>query len=255
MANATFLATLPAWAFAFSVVLARTGVFVMLVPGLGELELPQTVKAGVALALTFLLTPILGPVASPDHAISAAGMIAAECLVGGMLGWLARLPVMALSLTGAFISYMLGLSSVVQFDPALGGQSSALARLFGLAAPVLILNGTMLFIPLSALAGSYQVFSPGSIVPSDALAESVSAAVVSCLSLSLRLSTPFLTATLLLQTTLAIMARLVPQLQLYTAALPGQILGGLALLGLIASSLFLQWGGAVHEAWLRLPGL
>ena len=120
MDDAALLAALPGWAFAFALVLSRTGMAVMLLPGLGEAEPPPIVRAGLALAITVLLVPAVAPLVPPPPEIGFGGatMVAAELLVGSLLGWLARLPALALGMAGAVVSYMLGLSSVVQQDAA-----------------------------------------------------------------------------------------------------------------------------------------
>jgi flagellar biosynthetic protein FliR len=182
-------------------------------------------------------------------------MVAAELLAGAALGWLTRLPALALSMAGAVVSTMIGLSSVIQPDPALSGQSSALARLFGLAASVLVLSSGLYALPLSALAGSYQLVPPGQVMPSGPLAASVQAGASAALVLAVQLSAPFVLAGMLLQVGLGLLARLVPQLQLFSVSAPGQILGGLALLGALASPLLATWAGAVAAAWSQLPGL
>jgi len=255
--DAALLAALPGWAFAFALVLSRTGMAVMLLPGLGEAEPPPVVRAGLTLALTILLVPAVAPLvpAVPEVGFGGAVMVGTELLVGGLLGWLARLPALALGMAGAVVSYMLGLSSVVQQDPALGGQSAAMSRLFGLVAPVLIFSAGLYALPLTALAGSYTLIPPGSVLPAGALAESITDALVACFGLAIRLSAPFLLAGLVLQVALGLLARLVPQLQVYTAAMPGQILGGIVLLGVLASQILSAWTEATGAAWSVLPGL
>ena len=255
--DAALLAALPGWAFAFALVLSRTGMAVVLLPGLGEAEPPPTVRAGLTLAITVLLVPAVAPLmpAVPEVGLGGAAMVATELLVGALLGWMARLPAMALGMAGAVVSYMLGLSSVVQQDPALGGQSAAMSRLFGVVAPVVILSTGLYALPLTALAGSYQLVPPGSALPAGPLAESVTGALVACFGLALRLSAPFLLAGLVFQVAMGLLARLVPQLQVYTAATPGQILGGIVLLGVLASHILGAWTEAVHTAWSGLPGL
>ena len=256
-ADAALLAALPSWAFAFVLVLSRTGAVVMLMPGLGEAEPPAVVRAGLALAITFLLLPGVVPLVPtvPQAGTSGAGMVAAELLVGVMLGWLSRLPALALGMAGAVTSYMLGLSSVMQTDPALGGQSAALGRLFGLVAPVLVLSTGLYALPLQALGGSYGLFPPGTLLPAGPLAASVTAAVSASFGLAMRLAAPFLLAGLLWQAALGLLARLAPQLQIYAAVTPGQILGGLALLGLLGSRILEAWLDGVSTAWQLLPGL
>ncbi len=214
------------------------------------------VRAGIALALTLLLLPIVLPLIknSGDQGLMGASVIT-ELLVGAMLGLLARLPSLALTMSGSLISYMTGLSNVVQNDPSFGGQSVALARLFGLIAPVLILSSGLYALPISALAGSYEVIPAGSLLPSGPLVETMTGAVAASFGLSLGLAAPFLLTAIILQSALGLLAKLVPQLQLYTVAPAGQILGGLALLGLAATTLLATWSSAVREAWSNLPGL
>ena len=256
MTEADLIASLPGIAFAFVLVLCRVGAAVMLIPGLGEMEPPATVRAGLALAITFLLLPTVAPlVSAPPPGWGSAGMVAAELLAGGALGWLARLPSLALSMAGAVISYMTGLSSVIQTDPSLGGQSAALSRMLGIMAPMLILSTGLYAWPLSALAGSYQIIPPGAVMPAGQLAETVQQAVSASFGLAIRLSAPFLLAGLLLQAGLGLLARLVPQLQVYTVAVPGQVLGGLALLGVLGASILYAWSETLSALWSHLPGL
>ncbi len=238
-------------------VLARAGAAIMLLPGLGEAEPPAMVRAGLAAAIAILLLPTVTAQmpAPPETPLAAAGMIAAELAAGGLLGWLARLPSMALGAAGGVTSYMLGLSSVVQTDPALGGQSAALGRLFGLAAPVLILGSGLYALPLQALAGSYQVLLPGTLIPAGPAAESVTQAMLSSFGLAIQLATPFILASVVFQAALGVLGRLVPKLQLASGAVPGQILGGLALLGLSGAALLTVWQDGVRQAWMQLPGL
>ena len=256
MTDAALLAALPGLAFAFMLVLCRTGAAVMLLPGLGEAEPPPMLRIGLALALTILLLPAVAPlVPAPPPGWGSAGMVVAELLAGAVLGWLARLPVIALSMTGAVISYMTGLSSVVQTDPALGGQSAALSRLMGLMAPMLVLATGLYAAPLWALSGSYHVIPPGGVMPAGPVAQMVQQALSEAFSLSIRLAAPFLLAGVLLQAALGLLARLAPQLQIFTAVAPGQILGGLLLLAALADPLTSAWLETLRSAWSTLPGL
>ena len=92
-------------------------------------------------------------------------------------------------------------------------------------------------------------------MPTGAMAESVQGAVSAMFGLGLQLSAPFLLTGLLVQAGLGLLARLVPQLQVFSLAVPGQILGGLALLGLLASPLLAAWQDSLTAAWSALPGL
>lgn len=251
--TAMLLAVLPSWAFAFVLVLCRVGAAVMLLPGLGEAEPPPMLRAGLAIGLVVLVLPGVG-VVSPPPPWSMAVMVAAELLCGGVLGWLARCIALALPMAGQLISLMLGLTSVVLPDPVLG-QSSAIMRLFSLAAPVLVLGTGLWALPVAALSGSYQLVPVGHLLP---VADGVDAAVAgvgTAFGLALRLASPFVIASAVWQAALGLVSRLIPQLQIYFAAMPGQILGGLALLAVLATGLAEIWVETARETFNVLPGL
>ena len=76
---AELLTTLPAWAFAFVMVLARIGGAMALLPGLGEPQPPALVRVGLAVGVTALLLPGVAPSIPPvpEASVQAAAMVAA----------------------------------------------------------------------------------------------------------------------------------------------------------------------------------
>ncbi len=52
------ISLLPALAAAFMLVFARIGAMVMLLPGLGESNIPVRIKLGIALVLTLVILPL-----------------------------------------------------------------------------------------------------------------------------------------------------------------------------------------------------
>ncbi len=251
------LASLPAWAFAFVLVLGRTGCAVMLLPGLGESDAPAIVRAGLAVAITLLLVPGVAPhvPAVPAGIGDAAAMVANEAITGLWLGWLARLLVLSLPLAGQILAYMLGISNVLQQDPDLGPQTTALARMFSLAAPVAILASGLYALPIAALAGSYELIAPGALLPTGPGTEVVVHAVSQAFALAVRLASPLIIASIVWHVATGLLARLVPRVQVYFLALPGQILGGLVLLAALAATMLAAWQTAVQSGFDALPGL
>jgi flagellar biosynthesis protein FliR len=254
--DAAFLAQLPGWAFAAGLLIARVGGACMLLPGIGEMELPPTIRAGFTLALAAMLLPLAAPLMPPpDDAWRAAAMVGAELGTGLWLGWLARLLLLALPVAGQIAAGVIGLANVLQPDPALGPQTAAISRALGLAAPVAILAAGLHALPLSALAGSYALVPAGTLLPVADTAEHAVGAVAQSFALSLRLAAPFVLAGTVWQVALGLLARLVPQLQIYFAAMPGQILGGILLLGLLGGAMLATWQSALQAGFAALPGL
>lgn len=256
-AEAALLADLPGWAFAAMMLVARLGSACMLLPGIGEVEVPATVRAGFVVVFTALLLPVLAPEMPPPPAAfpELAAMLMAEIVTGLWLGWLTRLILLAPAMAGQLIATAVGMTNVLQPDALLGGSASALSRLFGLAAPVLVLASGLYTLPLAALVGSYQLVRPGHILPVGDTVAAYVAGVGDAFGLALRLAAPFLMAAILFHVALGLLGRLVPHLQTYFAAMPGQILGGLLLLGLLAATMADAWVDAAHTGLTALPGL
>jgi flagellar biosynthetic protein FliR len=253
----SLLDLLPLYGFGMMMVLCRLGSACMLLPGLGEAELPATIRLAIALAFTALVLPVLAPEMPPPpkSPLVLACMVLAEITTGLWLGWLVRLMLFALPMAGQIIAGAVGMTNVLQQDAMLGGGASALSRLFGLAAPLLLLISGLWSAPVIAVVGLYRILPPGAALPSIDTAQAVIAALDGAFALALRLSAPFLLAGLVFHLALALIARLVPQLQTYFAAAPGQILGGMALLLLLSPLLLDIWQSEARAVLVSLPGL
>jgi flagellar biosynthesis protein FliR len=254
--HAAWLATLPAWAFAFILVTARIGAAMSMLPGLGESEPPVMVRVGLALCVTALLLPGIAPSVPkvPEAGAQAVFMVAAEIVTGLWLGWLARLLVLALPVAGQFISYMLGVANVLQPDPELGSQATPIERLFDIAASLAVLVTGLYALPLAALAGSYRLVSAGTFLPATDSAQTAVHAVGFAFALAVRLASPFLLVSIVWHVATGLLARLVPRMQVYFVVMPGQILGGIALLAVTSAALLGAWQSAVLTGFSLLPG-
>jgi len=255
--DAAFIASLPGSAFAFMLLLARISAAIMIIPALGETQIPAMMRAGIALALTMLLLPGLAPQLPPPpaDAFHELLLLGEELLIGVWLGWLARLLMLSLPIAGQMMSFMTGLANVLQSDGVNAGQVTALSHLFEIAAPVMIFSTGLYALPLSALAGSYHAIPPGFALPTGDVAETVVTAVAQSFSLAFRLAAPFVLADVTWQVSIGLLSRLVPSLQLFLIAMPGQILGGLLLLALLGASLIGAWDDTVRNGLMQLPGL
>jgi flagellar biosynthetic protein FliR len=240
----------------FALVLARIGATMALLPGLGESSAPSLVRIGLALAITVLLVPIVQPMMPPvpEASMTMGLMVAAEVVTGLWFGWLSRMIALALPVGAAFVAYLMGVSSVLQPDPELGAQSTALAKLFDLAAPVLILTTGLYTLPLRALVGLFQLIPPGHMLPAaDSLQVAVEAVGLT-FTLALRVASPFIVAAVVWHVAIGEIARVMTRVQIYFVAIPGQILGGLVLLATIGGAMIVAWRQGVEAFLSALPG-
>ena len=162
---------------------------------------------------------------------------------------------MALAMAGSIVSLMVGLSSVLQIDPSIGGQVTALQRLLGLAAVTLLFASGLYAIPVQAIVGSYDAIPPGSVFDAGGAAQTATRIVGQSFGLALRLAAPFVITCVVWQSALGFVSRLVPNIQVHIVSAPGQILGGLILLAAAITTMFSVWSAGMLQAFSSLPGL
>ena len=227
-------------------------------PAWARAPIQPTVRAGIRPRLTLLLVPGIMPLVSPAP---EAGLVAAgHARRGGDDRTLARL-VGASGLSRvadrrrSSSPICSALSTVLQPDPELGGHRPLHSlRCSQIIAPLTILVSGLYALPLSALAGSYRLIPPGALLPSGDGAAMAVTAVAPAFALALRLASPFVLAAIVWHVAIGLMARLVPRLQVYFIAMPGQILGGLVLLVGLGGALLAAWQDAVRDSLATLPG-
>ncbi|MDB5371635.1 MAG: flagellar biosynthesis protein FliR [Belnapia sp.] len=250
------LEALPALAFQAVLVLARLGGAVLLLPGLGEADVPASIRLALVLLLVATLLPGLAPGLPPLPAElpELLRLMLVETGVGLWLGLLARLVALALGQAGQIIALMIGLASPLQTDPMLGAQSTATGRLFSLLAATLVLSTGLYGVPLRALAESYVVLPPGAPLTFDQGVEALAQAVADSMALALRLAAPLVLAAVLGNFALGLLARVAPQVQVFTIAAPGQIIAGLLLLGMLLPAMLAVWLAAAGDALILVGG-
>jgi flagellar biosynthetic protein FliR len=239
-----------------ALVLARIVGAVILLPGFGEISVPPVVRAGIAISLTIILFPLVTPDfhTVPKAPFALGALLLSEFAIGLYLGWLVKVIMFALPMAGQIISYQIGLSSIILPNQQLGADSTLLSNAFGLAMPALVFNSSLFALPIMALAHSYSVMPPGqTLYAQDIIRLAVSFSDQE-FGLAVRLAAPFLVAGLVWQAGLAVIARLVPQIQIFFVAAPGQILGGLALLSLLCTTLIVVWEHDVMRTILQNLG-
>ena len=252
------ISLLPALAAAFMLVFARVGAMVMLLPGLGESNIPVRIKLAIALLLTLIILPLH----RADYHVNLEALSALlvmfiyEILIGIVLGATARVTLAALQVAGAVIAQQLGLGFVTSVDPTTQGQQGVLIGNF-----LTLLGVTMLFatdshhLVIAALNDSYSIFSPGEVMPSGDVAALATRAFAAAFKIGMQLSAPFLVFGLVFNIGLGVLARLMPQMQVYFVGVPLSIMAGFLIFAVVLAAMmgnFLDYFIAVMHDMIPL---
>jgi flagellar biosynthetic protein FliR len=211
--------------FAFFLIFARVGTMVMFLPGFSAGYVSVRIRLLLALAISFLLTPLLagGLPGLPSTPVALAMLLLGESLIGVFIGTVARILMVALQVAGTFSAYFLSLSNAMIRDPIADQQTSTVAGFFSTLGIVLIFVTDLHHMMLRAIVDSYTLFHPGGPLPFGEFAEMIAQRVVETFALGLQMAAPFLVVSLIYYIGLGLLGRLMPQLPVFFFGLPGHI--------------------------------
>jgi flagellar biosynthesis protein FliR len=245
---------LPALAAAFILVFARVGTMLMLLPGLGELNVPIRIRLTVAVLLAAVLLPLHQNAYQIDLRSFGPliGMLGEELFIGAVLGLSVRLIMSCLQVAGAVIAQQVGLGFVTAVDPTLGQQGVLIGNFLAVLGVTLIFATDLHHLVIAALNDSYTLFAPGEIPLLGDVAALTTRTVSTAFRIGIQLSAPFMVFGLLFNLGLGVLSRLMPQMQVFFVGLPLSILLGLMIFLLVLGALMNVFLGEVETVLTRL---
>lgn len=228
-------------AFSYLLVFCRLGSAVMLIPGIGEAFVPIRVRLLVALTITAVMYPVVAPALpeTPNAFLAVLLLILGEITIGVFLGSIARILATALATTGTIVAFLSGFANATLFNPMLQDQGALTAVFYSLLGSLLIFVTNLHHLVLTALAESYTMFVPGAPLPFDNFSEAVSRLVAGSFQLGVQLAAPFIVVVVLFYICLGLLARLMPQFQVFFVGLPLQIMLGLTIMAVTVSAIMM----------------
>jgi flagellar biosynthetic protein FliR len=229
----------------FAMVLTRISGFFMLLPVFGWKTIPVRVKVAMTVLIAIFFS-IITPLAIEPQNVSlpeAILLIANEATYGLALGLVVVILFSVVKLSGRIIERQMGLLMAQIIDPLTGERTQPLGSLLEMIFVILFLsaNGHHLF--LLIISKSYEAFPAGSIPTMPVLATGVINAGSTMFLAGLRLAAPMLAAFLVLMVVLAVLARIVPEMNILFISMPLRV--GM---GLLMAAMFLPFiNGFVAE--------
>jgi flagellar biosynthetic protein FliR len=222
----------------YLLVFARVGAMVMLLPNIGEAGIPPRVRLMLALAIAFCLTPgVAGAYrdTQPTTAVALVILIAQETTIGVLVGAMARIVMSALQVAGFLIATQTGLAYAQTLDPTQNTQGAVMGNFLSLLGTLMVFLTNLHHLAIGAIAGSYRLLPPGGRLPTADMAQLTINLVSGSFALGFQLAAPFLVFGFAVYAGLGLLARLMPQLQIFFLAVPVNIVCGflifLAMLG------------------------
>ena len=229
----------PHAAYVFILVFSRIGTMVMLMPALGEINVSARVRLTFAVLLSVLMLPLVESAYAPmsSNMGGIAWAVISEIFVGLFVGGAARLIMSALQVAGTVIAFQTGLAFAQNVDPTQGIQTALVGSFLSMLAVTMIFATDLHFLLIGAIRDSYVLFKPGDLLPLGDFLEMAVATVGGAFQLGVQIAAPFLVFGLIFYLALGILAKLMPQVQIFFVAMPANILLGFALFAVLMGAL------------------
>lgn len=216
--------------YTFLLVGARVGGLLTAAPLLGNRAIPKSVKAGLALLVSLMVTPAAaqttGPV--PEHLLLLAGGVLKDALFGLTLGYMARVLFASVEMAGYWIDTQMGFGFVNLVNPFSEQQGSVLSVFYYQMAMTvyLLANGHLLL--LGAVLHSFTLVAPGAVVLKAGLGLTLIPLLKMMLALGAQIALPAVGVLLVADVAFGLIARAVPQINVFIVGAPAKIVLGLA---------------------------
>jgi flagellar biosynthesis protein FliR len=224
----------------FTFLFLRIGAILIMIPVIGERTVPLGVKGGLAILISLLLLPTVQATFPKLHSESEAEIfllviaMCSEVLIGIVIGFAAKIIFAGIQFAGEMIGVQIGFSIVNIIDPISSNQVSVISEFQYLVALLIYLAVDAHHIFILAIADSYQFVSPFAYHFSGSLVQYILVFSKELFITAIKISAPIMAVLFFTNVALGIVARTVPQINIFIVGFPLQIAVGLTFLALMS---------------------
>lgn len=226
----------PKFILALFLMFVRVGSLIMTAPYFSSAAFPKRVKLFLALVLTFVLSfvvpsaKVIDPI-QPNMPFIATAIIS-ELMVGAALGLVGQLVFAGIQMAGRLISLKIALSFAQVANPMTQQRSDLVGTIFTYLAIIIFLamNGDKVFI--NGLAKSFELI-PITLAHLEKAGPYMLEVAKYLFVIAVQLAAPFLVVLFILDLSLAIFARVMPQANIMFIAIPIKLFLGFTLLSMM----------------------
>lgn len=201
----------------------RISVILFALPIIGDAPTPIRARIMIALALTVGLFPIIPPTYAPKLDADVIVIIACvirEVLVGMVVGFLARASFDCMLMAASLVGYQMGFGTASLFVPDAGQNMDAFTAFHRLIIMLIFLALDLHHLFIAAIVETFRVVPGGAAAMHGSLAAIILAATASTFTIAVQLAAPILVALLFTMAALGLVARTVPQMNVFTMSFP-----------------------------------
>lgn len=187
---------------------------------------------GLTALIALILTPITAYVPMPETITAMALSLGGEALIGVSIGLCMRFVFTGIEYAGQVASFQMGIGMASAYDPLNSAQVTVLAKLMSIFTLLLFLSVNGHLMVLMALKKSFDIIPPYGFHFSGALMENIIVFSKEIFILAVKFSAPVIAILIFINVALGIMARTVPQLNMFVVGFAITIFAGFVMIAL-----------------------
>ncbi|TDX51916.1 flagellar biosynthetic protein FliR [Orenia marismortui] len=222
----------------FSLILSRILGFLLIAPIFGSKSLPNRFKLALAFLITILLFPLVADqnIQFPNQLLIILFRIVVELLIGFIIGFIMLLNFIAIQLAGQFIDTRMGFAMANVMDPQNGMKAPLVGQFQNILATLVFLSINAHHHLLKVLSDSFTIVEITKFQSSKDLIPSLFRIIGNLLPLGFKLALPIIAILFIVDLAFGLVARVVPQINVFMMGLPTKTFVGLLFLSLIMPS-------------------
>lgn len=224
----------------FLLIFVRISMFISLAPFYAMTGVPRQVKVGLAFFVSLLLFPVTQPHPALEYEtiIGYAFIVAKEALTGLIIGFSVSICTTIVSLAGRIIDMEIGLAMANLIDPTTKEQTSVTGVYYQYVVTLILMISGMHRYLIQALAETFVLIPiNGAVFRTDEMLSAMLVFFAEYISIGFRICLPVFAVMLLLNAVLGIMAKVAPQMNMFSVGIQFKVLVGLCILFLTTGML------------------
>ncbi len=210
----------------------RIGAILLALPLIGDPPTPMRVRVLLALSLAIGLSSLIPKIALPSletDVLSVALIVCREVVIGMVIGYLARMCFDGILMAASIVAYQMGFGTSSLFVPDAGAQMDAFSAFHRVVVMLIFLALDLHHVFIGAIAETFVLIPAGTATMNTSLATMFITLTGGILSIAIQLSAPILVAMLFTMAGLGLVARTVPQMNVFTMSFPVSFFLGMVL--------------------------
>ncbi len=218
----------------YILIFVRITGYIFTAPFFSQKNVPLRVKTGLSIFMAAILIYAV-PYTTPEYntVIGFTVLIVKEVLAGAIMGLFANIAYHILALSGQIIDMEIGYSMVSTMDPTTSIQTTITANLYGYLVLLMMFITNLHHFFIRAIVDSFQLIEIGKVNLNPNLYQLMVQFITDYFIIGFRIVLPIFAAILIVNTLLAILAKIAPQMNMFVLGMQIKIFVGLIVLAVI----------------------